>query len=146
MLVHADRDDLVKERFTRHFAVILPADLDLVAEPHRGDAVAGIGELLVAQGYTDAFDAVARRCPAQQPAPAAADVEQPLTRTKPQLTADMLELLLLRRVEIFLAGFEIGAGIDHVAVQPEAIEVVGNVVMVAHRCRIPGNSMPAPAE
>ena len=43
----------------------------------------------------------------------------------------MVELQLLRRVEIFSPGREIGAGIDHVAVEPEPVEIVRHVEVIA---------------
>lgn len=36
----------------------------------------------------------------------------------------------MRSGEVFLAGLEIGAGIDHFRIQPELVEVVGQVVVV----------------
>src|SRR6185312_9235666 len=122
MLVHADRDDLVERLGAREFAVILEADFDAVGEPVLDDAAARPLVLLRAQRDADAVDAVALGGEAQQPAPAAADIEQPLFRPELQLAADVIELLLLRRVDIFPAALEIAAGIDHAAIEPERIE------------------------
>src|SRR5690242_3121916 len=55
----------------------------------------------------------------------------------------MIELLLLGGIEVLLAGLEIGTGIDHIAVQPEAIKLVGDVVVIAHRRAIPAHGMSA---
>src|SRR5690348_5850336 len=74
-----------------------------------------------------------RRCPMEQAAPAAADVEEPFALPEAELAANMVELGLLRRVEVFLPGREVAAGIDHVAVEPEPVERVRDVVMVADR-------------
>jgi len=60
--------------------------------------------------------------------------------------ADMVELLFLCGVQILLAGFEIGAGIDHVAVEPEAVKIVGDVVVVTYRSTIGGHAVPAPCK
>jgi hypothetical protein len=47
-----------------------------------------------------------------------------------QLAANVIDLLLLGRVDIFGAAAKIGAGIDHAAIEPEPIEIVGYVVMM----------------
>ena len=56
----------------------------------------------------------------------------------------MIELLFLGGIEVLLADLEIGTGIDHVAVQPEAIKLVGDVVVIAHRRAISAHGVPAP--
>jgi len=53
----------------------------------------------------------------------------------------MVELLLLRGIEILLASCEIGAGIDHVAVEPEPIEIVGDVGVVTYGRSVGGRSV-----
>jgi hypothetical protein len=40
---------------------------------------------------------------------------------------------------IFLASFEISARVDHVAVEPEPIEIGGEVVVISYRCGIAGH-------
>ena len=105
MLVHAHGNDLVIVYLIRHFTVVPTVDLDLPLKSHRSDPLARIRELLIAQRNADPLDAVARSRPAQQTTPAAANVQQPLARLEPQLAADMLELLLLRGIQILLAGF-----------------------------------------
>jgi len=66
-----------------------------------------------------------------QRAPAAADIEKALARRQPQLAADVVELGPLGRIDVFPAGLEIGARIDHLLVEPEPVEVVADVVVVA---------------
>ena len=109
MLIHADRDDLVEDRLAGNVAIILAAYLDSAAQPGGGDSPLGFIDLRLAEGDIDGGDAVARRCPADQTTPAAADVEQPIAGLKPQLAADMVELLFLCGVEIFRAGLKIRA-------------------------------------
>src|SRR5689334_5236367 len=132
MLVHADRDDLVESLALRHVAVILTTDLGLLAQSLFGDAPARLFDLSLAQRNADRLDAVMFGGPAHKPAPAAADVEQSVARFQSQFPAEMIELLFLRRVEIFRAGFEIRAGIDHMAVEPEPVELVRDIVVVTH--------------
>ena len=58
----------------------------------------------------------------------------------------MIELLLLRGVQVFLAGFEIGAGINHVAVEPEPVEIIGYVIVITHRSGIAACRMTVSAQ
>jgi hypothetical protein len=63
--------------------------------------------------------------------PAAADVEQALARFQPQLAADHVELVPLRPGDVVVpVGLKIGAGIDHLRVQKEPVEVVRHVVVI----------------
>src|SRR6185437_10510770 len=141
MLVHADRDNLVEGFLAGDVAVILQPDLDALREPNLGNAAAGELVLPLAQGDADAGDAIALRRPDQQAAPAAADIEKPLARLELKLATDMVELLLLRRVDILRPGVEIGAGIDHLPVEPESVELIGHIVMMADRARIGGTAV-----
>ena len=109
MLVHSDRDDLVENRLSRNFAVVPTADFDPAGKTVGGGAIFGISELLIAERTADAVDPVTGRGPAQQAAPAAADVEKPVTGLEPQLAAEAIELLLLRRIEILIAVLKISA-------------------------------------
>jgi hypothetical protein len=65
-----------------------------------------------------------------QPAPAAADVQQPLAGLQAQLAADVVQLALLRGVQVVVGRLEVGARIDHAPVEPQRVEVVRDVVMV----------------
>ena len=56
--------------------------------------------------------------------------EQLLARLKTQLAAGHVELLPLRLIEIVVPVMEIGAGVDHVAVEPERIEGVGDIIVI----------------
>ena len=109
MFVHADRDDLVELGLAREIAVIGHADFDAAGEARRSDALARLLALRLAERNAETGNAVIFRGPAQQPAPAAADVKQPITRLQSQFTADVIEFLLLRGVEVFITGREIGA-------------------------------------
>jgi hypothetical protein len=88
--------------------------------------------LSLAEGDAQGLDAIALSGVADQPAPAAADVQQPLTGAQAQLAADQLQFGLLRLVEGLAARREVGAGVDHAPVQPQGIEVVAQIIMVAH--------------
>jgi len=118
MLIHADRDDFVEDCLSGNVAVILAAYLDSAGQPGGSDSPPSLVDLRLAEGDTDGGDAVARRCPADQPTPATANVEQPIAGLELQLAADMVELLFLCSVKILLAGPKVNAGIDHVPVEP----------------------------
>src|SRR6185312_2429612 len=136
MLVHTDRNDLVELCLARQVAVVLQADLDLAGEPAPLDPRRRVVVLVAADRDADAPDAVILGGEFEKTAPAAADVEQPLARTQSELLADMVELLLLRGVDILVAALEIGAGIDHPAPEPEGEELVRYVVVIANPLRV----------
>ncbi|MNS89316.1 hypothetical protein D3C72_1233250 [compost metagenome] len=75
------------------------------------------------------MDAVIAGRPAGQSAPAAADVEHALARLQPQLAADAIQLLLLGRLQRRIVSGEVGAGIDHLRVEEEAVEVVTDIIV-----------------
>ena len=74
-------------------------------------------------------DAVILRRVADEPAPAAADVEKALARLQPQLAADHLQLVGLRLRDAVAPVGEVGARVDHLRVEEERVEVVGEVVV-----------------
>src|SRR5512143_181349 len=63
-------------------------------------------------------------------APAASDIEESLAGMEPQLSADEIELRLLRLVERHRLRLEVRARVHHALVEPYLIEVVADVVMV----------------
>ena len=85
------------------------------------------------------------------PTVAAADIEQPLASLQHELAQDVIELLLLRGIEIFAAVLEIGAGINPVRVQPQCVKVICAFIMVADGVAValavvaPGLGRTAPA-
>jgi hypothetical protein len=66
----------------------------------------------------------------EEPAPAAADVEQTFARMQAELAADVVQLLELRRVDGVGVGVEIRARIHHPLVEPDPVERVGDVVVM----------------
>src|SRR5580698_848035 len=63
-------------------------------------------------------------------APAAANIEHRLAGLEAQLAADHVEFLDLRLFEIVAPVMKISAAIDHLLVEPELIEGVGDIVMM----------------
>src|SRR5579884_124517 len=88
-------------------------------------------ELLLAESDAGSVNSVFARRVHDKSTPATADIQQPLARTKPQLAANVFELLLLRGSYIVVGRFEIGAGIHHRWVEPQLVKVVGEIVVKA---------------
>src|SRR5258708_5215812 len=76
-----------------------------------------------------------------QTTPAATNIEQPLAGTKPQLAADVIELLLLCRFQTIFCRLEVSAGIHHRPVEPQLVEIVGNIVVKADRLPVTGSGV-----
>ena len=130
VLEHADADHLVEALVLRQVAVIHQLQLYLILQPLGRHALAGQRQLLAAEGDAEHPGAELAGGEAGQSAPTAADIQQAVAGLEPQLAADQAQLGLLRLVDSLFAGLEIGTGIDHVAVQPELVEVVGQVIVV----------------
>ncbi|MNN23284.1 hypothetical protein D3C81_1366760 [compost metagenome] len=105
---------------------------DLVFQAFGFDPFAGQFQLFLAQGDAEHFRTELPRGIPGQPTPAATDIQQIVTRLQTQLAAQVAEFGLLRLLEGFAAGFEIRAGVGHVAVQPELVERIRQVVMVGN--------------
>jgi hypothetical protein len=67
---------------------------------------------------------------ADQRAPAAADVEQRLVGLEPQLAARDIELVALRGREIVVPVGEVAARVDHLGIEKQRVEGVGEVVVI----------------
>src|SRR5205823_3274436 len=94
MLEHADGRDLVEG--AGELAVILQLDRDPVLEPKPPYLLLRKIVLRLRQRHAMRGDAVMLRGVADEPAPAAADIEEALARLQPQLAADHVELGRLR--------------------------------------------------
>ena len=128
MLVHADRHDLVELAVKGRIV----ADLDRhpVPEPEALDLGLGVGGLLFGKRYAIGDGAVMLRGVADQRAPAAADIEEPLARLEPELAADHLQLVGLHAVDVVRPVGGVAAAINHLAVEEERVEGVRHVVVV----------------
>src|SRR5207237_215502 len=116
VLDHADADGFVKTARVDQFAVVAILDAAAPFQPGVPDPLAGPFTLLAAQRDANRLDAVALGGELHEPAPTAADVQQALARSQPQLAADQVQFLLLRGVQVVVRRPEIGAGVDHPAV------------------------------
>lgn len=136
VLEHADTDHLVEARILRQVAVVEQLQVDLVLQTLGLHPFAGQRQLLLAECDAKNLHAVFASRKTRQPAPAAADVQQVLAALEPQLAAQVVEFILLRLLQRFIAGLEVRAGIDHLPVEPELVEVVGNIVVIGNRRRV----------
>ena len=127
VLVHADAGDFVVTALERH--VIGERHRHAVLQPQAGDLGLRIVVLRLRQGDAVRGHAVALRGVAQQRAPAAADVEQRFARPQPQLAAYQLELVPLRLLQRIRPVAKVCAGIDHLGIEEQRIELVARVVM-----------------
>jgi hypothetical protein len=91
----------------------------------------------VADGDSQRLHAIVLRGIDHQPAPPAPDVHQALARLQPQLAADVVQLTLLGDIDVLVRVGEVGTRVDHVLVEPQGIEVVGDFVVIGNRLTIP---------
>ncbi len=136
MLEHADARDLVERTLALEVAVILHADFAHILQPFLDDSLAREFMLVLAQGDARRACPVLLRCTNHQGAPAAAYVQESLARTEHELVEDMVEFLFLGLLQRVAVGAVVCAGIDQVAVQPQRVEIVRNVVVILDRVAV----------
>ena len=93
----------------------------------------------------DHVHAVVLRCMEREAAPAAADVEHALAVPERELRADQLQLGVLGLLERGRSLGEQRAAVGHRLAEHEPEEVVGNVVVVAHRAGVAFGAVAAAA-
>ena len=119
-------------------AVVLQADLDAVAEARGRDRVARVVHLALRQRHADGLHAEVLGGVHRHAAPAAADVEEPHAGPQAELAADQVVLRALRVGQRRLRRGEVGARVGHRLAEEEAVEVVGDVVVVGDRLGVAG--------
>src|SRR5690606_5814433 len=127
VLVHADAGDFVVAALERH--VVGERDGHPILEAQTRDPGLRVIVLRLRQGHAVGANAIVLRRMAQERAPAAADVEEGLARTQPQLAADQVELVPLRLLERVGPVAEVRARIDHLAVEKQRVEGVADIVV-----------------
>jgi hypothetical protein len=50
---------------------------------------------------------------------------------KPQFSADVIQLPLLSRIQIFFRRDEVGAGVNHARIEPQRVELGRKIVVIA---------------
>ena len=130
VLKHAHADDFVEAAVLRQITVVEQLQVDLVLQAFGLDAFTAQCQLLFAQGNAKDLDPVLACGKTRQPAPATTNVEQILTRFQAQLAAQQAKLGLLSFIKGLFTGLEIATRIGHVAVKPQLIKLIGQVVVV----------------
>ncbi len=134
VLPHLQRRDGV-ERRVGDVAVVLQPDLHAVPEAALAHALQDERALLLGERHPCDVDAVVLGGVQRQRPPAAPDVEEPLALGETELAADQVELValgVLHRVRGVVAG-PVPAGVGHLRVEDQGVEVVRQVVVVRDR-------------
>ncbi len=127
----------------RHHRIVFQLDRHPVLEAEALDLLLGEGELLLRQRDAVRGDAVVLRRVADEAAPAAADVEEALAGLQAQLAADHFELVALRLGDVVVPVGVVGAGVDHLGVEEERVELVRQVVVELDVVLVVGGLAPA---
>lgn len=130
MFEHADADDLVVSALLLNITVIHRAHFNAAAEPACFDLLHTVVVLVGGQFDAHGVNTEMFRRVQDQFAPAATDIEKPLARLEAELAADETELGCLRGVQAHVWRAEIATGIHALRIQPQAVEIVGNVVVI----------------
>src|SRR5262249_40169442 len=99
VLDHANTGNTVEGGLAREIAIVAHLDPALVGEPCRGDASASQLSLRFAERDAERRDSILLDGVEYEAAPSAADVEKTIAGSESQLSADVVELGLLRVVE-----------------------------------------------
>ena len=139
VLAHLDRGDRV-EGAVGHLAVVLQPDLDPILEAALADPLVDERLLLARDRHADDLRAELLGRVQRERAPAAADVEVTAAGLDAELAADEVELVALRVLDgvAGLGARPVAAGVGHVRVEDEGVEVVGQVVVVLDGAAVAG--------
>ena len=119
----------------RQVAVVLVAQLHGIGQAGLPHALLSPGQLLARQRHARDPGAELLRRRLGQPAPAAADLQQALAGLQPHLVQRAPELGLLGVLQVGVAQrftrapLEPGGAVAHAGVQPQAVEIVAQVVV-----------------
>ncbi len=128
VLQHSHGDKSVK--VPAHVAVIVLNELYLSVEPFVFGALPGKSELLA--GNIEGLDlhAIVSGHVQAQSSPSAAGFHNLFSRTQPQLARHQIQLGPLRFFQVGVLLREIGAGVDHLRIEPEPVKIIGEIVMI----------------
>ena len=124
---HADARNLVV--LAVETCVIDEVHADAILEPESPNLFARELALLRRQRHAVGVDSVLLRRVADQPTPAAADVQETLAGLETKLPTDHLHLVELGLLEAVLPVGEVGAGVLHLPIEKERVELVRDVVV-----------------
>ena len=148
VLAHLDRRHRVV-RLVRDLPVVLQPDLDAVLEAERRHPGQPVRPLLRRERDPGGPHAVVLRRVHEERRPPAADVQQPHAGPERELAADQVELVALGVDEAVgrrLLLRPVTAGVGHLRVEQEGVEVVGEVVVVGDRGAVAAAGVQPPAE
>ena len=128
-LEHLDRGDAVIGAAL--VAVILQLDLHPVRQPRLGHPRHGIIVLRLRNGQTGHAQPALPGGIFRESAPAAADFQHMIAGLRPHLIDHGLVFLGLRGLQAFLPRPEDRAGIGHRVIQPQAIEIIAQIIVMA---------------
>ena len=128
MLEHADGDDTVE--LLVHVAIVAQFEPDPVGQAHFEGPLVRQFPLFCRQGDALYLDILERGEIQRHTAPAAADIEDLVAGFQVHLGGDQPLLVALRRLECVVRAFEKSAGILHVPVEEEFVELVSQIVMM----------------
>ena len=129
VLEHADRDECVV--LSADVPVVVLDELDPGGKPRTLGPLLRVGDLLVRDVEGAHPDSVVARHVQRQRTPAAARLHHLLAGLETHLAAHVVHLRLLGLLQGGLGVLVVGAGVDHALVEPQPVEVVAQVVVVA---------------
>src|ERR1051325_9319569 len=133
MFYHSQADDLVVSFRLSEVAVVYQFDLASSRKISFRNPLLRQNELLLAECDPNSIHAILACSVHDQSTPPAANIQQPFASLQPQFSANVVDLLALRGVEIIFRLLEVSTGVDHLLAQPERIEIVRNIVVIANR-------------
>jgi len=130
---HADARHLVIPALARQISVVAQLDRDAAGQACGLNAGLCLLQLALTQRDAVRNDPVVLCRVHDECAPATPHVEQPFTRAQLQLAANVLELGHLCLFEREVWTLEVSTGVHHPLVQPQTIEVIGDVIVETDR-------------
>ena len=130
---HTDADHLVELLLARQIAIVSQLQPNMFGQPCGFAALLGQIQLGLTQGDTANLYPIVFRRMTGQAAPATSHIEQPLPGFQPKFAAQVIQLLRLCSRQRVFRGVKVTAGIHHLRIQPEGIEVVGQIVVIGDR-------------
>src|ERR1035437_5805593 len=102
-----------------------------VTQPRFAQPLSGQFRLRRAQRDSYRFHAIVSSGLHDQSTPTATNVQKTLATVQPQFSADLIQLPLLSRIQVFFRCGEVGAGINHALIEPHRVELARKIVVIA---------------
>jgi hypothetical protein len=113
-------------------AVVVVNEVDPVAQPFALSTVPCIGKLLARDVERPNANTVLTSHMQRKRSPSASRLHDRFIGLQSELSADEVELRLLRGFKRHLWIFEIRAGVDEVPIEPQLIELIAAIVVMLH--------------